>query len=223
MPQRAEHWHVTVWYPGFEDGREQKVFGTSTRRSIPPINRRRALSEMGHHSSTEMTGGRDREERVIRRYQVSDEHGAPLAIISWPMGASSRSGSDSGPAAWRYLPGTRLPHSEGRPAIDCPAGPPLDGGSSAACRPRTSRGSRRGGRSGPSRWPSSAQSVSYPKAYADAAICVIWLVAAAPVVVRIVVTLREEDPVLLPGNHPEVGIVPVSGDRVRHPADRLDG
>jgi hypothetical protein len=25
--QGPEHWHVTVWYPGFEDGHEEQVFG----------------------------------------------------------------------------------------------------------------------------------------------------------------------------------------------------
>jgi hypothetical protein len=65
----------------FEDGKEEQVFG-DLRSALDSANEtRRVLLEMGHHSSTEVTDGRDREEGVIRRYQVSDEHGAPLAII----------------------------------------------------------------------------------------------------------------------------------------------
>jgi hypothetical protein len=36
---------------------------------------------LAHESSTEVTEGRDRQEGVIRRYYVSDEFGAPFAIV----------------------------------------------------------------------------------------------------------------------------------------------
>ena len=39
------------------------------------------MLNMAYESSTEVTDGRDRKEGVIRRYHVSEECGAPLAII----------------------------------------------------------------------------------------------------------------------------------------------
>jgi hypothetical protein len=75
------HWHVTVTYPGFDDGREDQVFGDLHLALDCANGIRRTLMGSAYDSSTEVTDGRDRQEGVIRRYYVSDEYGAPLAII----------------------------------------------------------------------------------------------------------------------------------------------
>jgi hypothetical protein len=75
------HWHVTVTYPASEDGHHECVFEDLHLALDWANEMRRSLLNIAYHSSTEVTGGHDRKEGVIRRYYVSDEYGAPLAII----------------------------------------------------------------------------------------------------------------------------------------------
>ena len=75
------HWHVTVTYPGVERGSEERVFEDLHLALDWANDVRRALVTLAHESSTEVTEGRDRQEGVIRRYYVSDDFGAPFAII----------------------------------------------------------------------------------------------------------------------------------------------
>ena len=75
------HWHVAISCPGLEDGSEERMF-QDLHFAIDWANEvRLTLLELAHESSTEVTDGRDRREGVIRRYYVSDEYGAPVAII----------------------------------------------------------------------------------------------------------------------------------------------
>ena len=75
------HWHVTVTYSACEDGHHERVFEDLHLALDWANEKRRSLLNMAYESSTEVTEGRDRKEGVIRRYYVSDEYGAPLAII----------------------------------------------------------------------------------------------------------------------------------------------
>jgi hypothetical protein len=75
------HWHVTVTYHGVERRSEERLFG-DLHLALDWANEvRQTLVSLAHESSTEVTRGRDRQEGVIRRYYVSDEYGAPFAII----------------------------------------------------------------------------------------------------------------------------------------------
>jgi hypothetical protein len=90
------HWHVTVTYLGFEDGHEERIFGDLHLALDWANDLRRALTDSTHHSWTELADGHDLRKGVIRRYYVSDEYGAPLAIIELRSCLDESHGSSRG-------------------------------------------------------------------------------------------------------------------------------
>ena len=80
MEQEAQHWHVVVSYPGYPDGDEDLPF-RHVDHALHYAAETGDMFKRDGHRVTEVEAPEDDRIGVIQRYHVSDEEGAPVALI----------------------------------------------------------------------------------------------------------------------------------------------